>query len=135
MLVKWTVAFLAVVGAFVLAGVAGGLAADSLGYWSTPAAGFSAALAVVLVAYFSAPARKLLAAASAFVVGAAAAWSLLEPSFFPESYGERGGYEPTHLPIVATYIGGLLGLLASVCLRRWAGPNNSSKPTPLRGAA
>jgi len=135
MFLKWTMAFLAVAGAFLIAGIAGGLAADSLGFWSTLGAGFAAAFAVVLVAYFSAPAHKLSVAIAAFVVGAIVAWSLLEPSFYPESYRERGAYQLTHLPVLATYLGGLLGLLVSACIRYWAGPNNSSKPTPLRGAA
>ena len=134
MLLKWTLAFLAAAGAFTIAGVIGALTSDFLGFWSTPAAGFAAAFAVVLATYMSAPSHKLTVAVGSLFAGAAAAWYLLEPSFYPESYGARRAYQPTHLPIIGTYAGGLLGLLVSVSIHRWAGPNNSSKPTPLRGA-
>jgi hypothetical protein len=135
MVLRWSLALLAILGGFAVAGVLGGLAADVAGFWHLPGAGFSAAFAVVIVAYLAAPTYKLRTAAVALVLGAIAAWLLLEPSFYPESYGERGAYEPTHLPIIATYIGGLLGLVAAMLIGRWAGPNSSSKPTPLRGAA
>jgi hypothetical protein len=131
MLLKWTLAFLAAAGAFTISGVAGALITDALGLWSIPGAGFSAACAVVVVAYVSAPSHKFIVAASTFIAGATAAWLLLEPSFYPESYGSRRAYQPTHLPVAATYAGGLLGLFVSACIRRWAGPNNSSKPTLL----
>jgi hypothetical protein len=135
MLLKWTLSFLAALGAFTISGVAGALITDALGLWSIPGAGFSAAFAVVVAAYVSAPSHKFTTAASTFFAGAAAAWLLLEPSFYPESYGPHEAYRPTHLPVAATYAGGLLGLFVSACIQRWAGPNSSSKPTPLRGAA
>ena len=135
MVLRWAMALLAVFGGFAVAGILGGLATDIAGFWHLPGAGFSAAFAVVVVAFLAAPSHKLRTATFALILGAVVAWLPLEPSYYPESYGDRGAYEPTHLPIVATYIGGLLGLLASVLIRRWAGPNNSFKPKPLRGSA
>lgn len=135
MVLKWTLALLAVLGGFIVAGTLGSIATDLAGFWHLPGAGFSAAFAVVVVAYIAAPSHKLLCATVALLLGAIAARLVLEPSWYPESYGERGAYQPTHLPIIATYAGGLLGLIVAAVLRRWAGPNNSSKPTPLRGAA
>ena len=135
MVLRWALGFLAVLSGFLVAGVLGGFATVLTGFWYLPGAGFSAAFAVVVVAYLAAPSRKFRASTVALILGAVVAWVLLEPSFYPESYGERGAYQPTHFPIVATYLGGLLGILASALIGRWAGPNNSFKPTPLRGAA
>ena len=135
MILKWALALLAVLGGFLLAGISGSLLTEFAGFWDLPGAGFSAAFAVVVVAYLAAPSHKLLISVIALVLGAVAAWFVLEPSFYPESYGERGAYLPTHLPIIATYIGGILGLIVAAALRRWTGPNNSFKPKPLRGSA
>jgi hypothetical protein len=135
MVLRWALALLAIFGGFTAAGLLGGLASDFAGFWQLPGAGFSASFGVVVVAYLAAPAHKLHTAIVALILGAVAAWLLLEPSFYPESYGARGAYEPTHVPIVATYVGGLLGLVVAALISRWAGPNNSFKPTPLRGAA
>jgi hypothetical protein len=114
----WTLAVLAVLGAFFVAGIAGSFATDILGFWHLPGAGFSAALAVVITTYFAAPDRKLLFSCGAFAVGAIVAWLLLEPSSYPET--ERYGalaYQPTHLPVIATYIGGIIGLAIVGALR------------------
>ncbi|WP_232227685.1 hypothetical protein, partial [Aerolutibacter daejeonensis] len=121
MVLRWALALLAAFSGFAVAGIVGGLAAEFAGFWNLPGAGFSAAFAVVVLAYLAAPSHKLPAAAVALTLGAVVAWLLLEPSFYPESYGDRGAYEPTHLPVVTTYIGGLVGLLASVLIGRWAG--------------
>ena len=117
-LMHWSLAVLAVLGAFFVAGITGSLATDMLGFWHIPGAGFMAALAVVLTAYVAAPRRKTLFSCGAFVVGAIAAWLLLEPSSYPESqrYGDLA-YQPTHLPVVATYIGGVIGLALIGILR------------------
>jgi hypothetical protein len=135
MVLRWTLAMLAVAITFVGAGILGGVVAGIIGLWHLPVAGFSAAFFVVVVAYLAAPKHKVMAAVFTLFAGAVAAWLLLEPSFYPESYGDRGAYEPTHLPVIATYLGALLGLIATALTWRRAGPNNSSKPTPLRGAA
>jgi hypothetical protein len=120
MVLRWALAVLAVLGGFTVAGILGGLATDFAGFWNLPGAGFSAAFAVVVVAHLAAPSHKLRTATVALVLGAVVAWLLLEPSFYPESYGNRGAYEPTHLPVIATYIGGLLGLVAAALIGRWA---------------
>lgn len=121
-LMQWSLAVLAVLGAFFVAGIAGSIAADILGFWHIPGAGFFAATAVVVTAYLAAPRRKALFSCAAFALGASAAWILLEPSFYPESqrYGDLA-YQPTHLPIVATYIGGIIGLAIVGILRRRPG--------------
>lgn len=120
MVLRWALAVLAVLGGFTVAGILGGLATDFAGFWNLPGAGFSAAFAVVVVAHLAAPSHKLRTATVALVLGAVVAWLLLEPSFYPESYGNRGAYEPTHLPVIATCIGGLLGLVAAALIGRWA---------------
>lgn len=110
-LTQWLLALLAVVGAFFLAGLAGSVVADALGFWHIPGAGFCAALAVVVVAYVAAPSFKFTLSCLAFAVGAVLAWVVLEPSWYPDMrrYGAVA-YQPTHLPILATYIGGIIGL-------------------------
>ena len=137
--VEWSKAVLATLGAFIVAGVAAGFLAGALHVWATPVEGFVAAFAVVLAAYVFAPTLKVLAASLVLAVGAAAAWKLIGHSDFPESYGELA-YQPTQIPFFATIAGGLLAWLVACVLgwrRRRSGlaPNNSSKPTPLRGAA
>jgi hypothetical protein len=109
-------------GSFLVAGAAGGFAAWCLQLWLLPGAGFCAAAAVVVVGYLAAPAFKLPTSGVVFVVGAVAAWIILEPSWLPESYGDRA-YQRTHLPVLATYCGGILGLLVTALLGKTrAGP-------------
>lgn len=117
-LLQWSLAVLAVIGAFLVAGVSGALATEMLGFWHLPGAGFLAALAVVVTAYLAAPRRRTLFSCAAFLIGAIAAWILLEPSSYPDSqrYGELA-YQPTHLPVVATCIGGIIGLAIIGILR------------------
>ncbi|WP_022972460.1 hypothetical protein [Xanthomonas maliensis] len=118
MIQRWITAVLIVLGGFLLAGVLGGLVTAIAGRWPIPGAGFCAALTVVVLAHMAAPAHKLGAALGVLVVGSGLAWLLLEPAFYPESYRGRGAYQPTHLPIVATYAGGLVGALL-VLAGRW----------------
>jgi hypothetical protein len=127
MIMKWALAILAVLGGFLLAGISGKVLTELAGFWGLPGAGFSAAFAVVLVTYLAAPSHKLLSSAIALILGAVAAWLVLEPSFYPESYGEQGAYQPTHLPIIATYVGGILGSIVAAALMRWTRPNSSFK--------
>ena len=116
----WFLAALAVLGAFLVAGIAGSAATGALGFWHLPGAGFSAALAVVLSAYLALPSRRFFYACCAFAIGAILAWMLLEPSWYPESYG-ASAYQPTHLPVIATYLGGLVGLAIAGVLSVRAG--------------
>lgn len=121
MTMRWMLALLAVIGGFFLAGIAGGIVSNVLlDVWSLPGAGFSAAFAVVVVTYLVAPGHKLISASIAFMIGAIIAYVMLEPSFLPESYGDRGAYEPTHLPVIATYLGGVVGLMIVAVLERWS---------------
>ena len=60
---QWILAFLAVAGAFFLAGLGGSVAADLLGFWHIPGAGFCSALAVVLATYVAAPSSSSRSAA------------------------------------------------------------------------
>ncbi len=135
MVLRWLLALLFVLGGFPYAAVLGGLATELAGFWHLPGACFGAAFTVVVVAYLAAPTHKLPAAFVSLILGAIAAWLLLEPSLYPESYGDRGAYEPTHLPVIATHIGGLLGLFAAGLIWLWAGPNNSFKQKPLHCSA
>ena len=115
---QWMLAILAVAGAFFLGGIGGSIAMDLLGFWHIPGAGFCAALAVVLITYVAAPKFKFTLSCFAFLVGALAAWMVLEPSWYPDMkrYG-TAAYQPTHLPVIATYIGGIIGLLVAGVLR------------------
>ena len=127
MKLRWLVAVLAIIGGFFISGIVGSLVTDALGFWSLPGAGFSAAVAVVVVTYMAAPHSKFVAACIALLVGAIVAWLTVEPYFFPESYQDGRAYQPTHLPIAATYIGGILGLLAVAIYNFTRKPNNSLK--------
>lgn len=118
---RWILPILAVFGSFFIAGIAGSIVSDMLGYWDTPGAGFCAAFAVVLTTYFAAPDRKFVNACLAFALGAVAAWFFLEPSWYPEHYRQRA-YEPTHLPLFITYLGGAIGLAIAAILRRREAP-------------
>ena len=120
MISKWLVAPFAVLGAFVVAGIAGALVMDGLGFWDPPGAGFCAAAAVVCMAYFAAPRYQLASACVALVLGAVVAWLLLEPSSLPERRGDPQAYQPTHIPVVATYLGGVAGLLTAFASSFWS---------------
>ncbi|MHC5538351.1 hypothetical protein ACYOEI_08995 [Singulisphaera rosea] len=124
---RWILLFTAIVGSFAVAFPLGVIASHIVGVWDEPGAGFVSALAVVLMAYFLAPNYRLQFSVLVFVVGANIAWSLLEPSFLPKSFGDRA-YQPTHLPILWTYAGGLLGLLLVIGL----GSNRDSNLHPRR---
>ena len=115
---RWSLAFFAVAGAFFIAGVAGAIVSDVAGFWYRPGAGFAAALAVVVTTYVSAPTRKFQLSCIALAVGAITAWLILEPSWYPDSERYHPlAYQPTHLPFIATFAGGVLGLLLVAVLR------------------
>ena len=104
----WAIAAFAVIGSFFISGILAAFAADAVGLWHLPIAGFSAAFAVVAVAYWAAPERKLLVAVLALMLGALVAWPLLGTQHYPEHYSGGLAYQPTYLPLAATYLGGLL---------------------------
>jgi hypothetical protein len=113
----WLLPILAVSGAFLVAGMAGAIVMEMLGFWNLPGAGFCAALAVVLTTFYASPQRRYLITCSVFAAGVAAAWFFLEPSWYPESYGAQA-YQLTHLPFIVTCSGGLVGLVLLAALRR-----------------
>lgn len=110
---RWVLAAFAVFGAFIACSFGGAVVASLVGLWDLPVAGFFAAFAVVAVTYLAAPARGRELAGVVFLAGCAAAWWLLEPSFYPESYASRA-YQPTHLPFLASLAGGAVAL--AVCV-------------------
>ena len=114
----WSLAVLAIFGAFFIAGLAGSFITDYFGLWHLPGAGLSAAFAVVVTAYVASPSHKLRSSFVALLVGAFVAWVFIEPYWYPETanYGDLA-YQPTHLPFVATLAGGVLGLLSAFLLR------------------
>ena len=115
---RWFFAFLAVAGAFFIAGITGSIVTDLAGFWHLPGAGFSAALAVVLTTYVAAPNLKFQASCLALVIGALTAWLLLDSSSYPDMDRYDGlAYQTTHLPFIATLTGGVLGLLLVAMLR------------------
>jgi len=121
MALKWLLMLLAVLGGFFTAAIVGALITAYAGFWDLPAAGFCAAFAVVVVTYLAAPRHKMPSATLAFCIGAVVAWFFLEPSFYPE-YPARYqdvAYQPTHLPLIATCLGGILGLAVVMGLWRW----------------
>ena len=135
MSIRWFFTASVISVSFIVAGFIGAFVADAFQLWYEPVIGFFAAFAVVLSTYLSAPHHKLTSAIAAFFVGAVLAWILLKDSFYPSSYGEELAYTSTYLPLVVTYLGGTLGCLTAALINWWVGPNNSFKPTPLRGAA
>lgn len=114
---SWFLMVLVTVGTFVIATIVGFLLAAFLGIWPEPAAGFLAAFLVVFMASFAAPSHKPLSAILTFAIGAAAAWYLLEPSFYPESFPDKA-YQATHMPWLMTCSGGILGLLVAILTTR-----------------
>ena len=115
---SWSLAVLAIFGAFFIAGLTGSFITDYFGLWHLPGAGFAAALAVVVTTYIASPSHKFRSSFIALLVGAVVAWIFIEPYWYPESknYGDLA-YQPTHLPFVATLAGGVLGLLFAFLLR------------------
>ena len=114
----WSLAVLAIFGAFFIAGLAGSFITDYFGLWHLPGAGLSAAFAVVVTAYVASPSHKLRSSFVTLLVGAFVAWVFIEPYWYLETanYGHLA-YQPTHLPFVATLSGGILGLLSAFLLR------------------
>lgn len=117
MILKWTLAALGVFAAFIAGYLVGVFVDGYLHYWGLPWSGFCAAFSIVLASYLAAPSHKRAAARIILIIGAGAAWYLLEPSWYPEYYGNKA-YQPTHLPLLATYIGGILGLVIAELFQR-----------------
>ena len=84
--------------------------------WIDPTYGFIAAFCVVLSAYLIAPSAKKWIGIIAFLLGAIAAWFIVGESYYPENYANP--YQPTYLPLMVTYCGGLLGVIVCFFLDR-----------------
>ncbi len=97
---------------FVVSAVGAGLLADLIGIWKKPVIGASAAFFVVLSGYVTAPCYKRIAASIWLIVGAISAWVLAGNSYYPEDYTQA--YEITLIPLIATYLSGILALL--ICM-------------------
>ena len=97
---------------FVVAAVSGGLFADFIGVWKKPVIGGGAAFFVVITGYVTAPSHKQIAAAVWLIVGAIAAWVLAGNSSYPEDYTQA--FQPTIMPLIITYLSGLVALLLCV---------------------
>lgn len=115
-LIRWLSTPFVPVMAFLLAALSSGLLADKLGFWHEPVMGFVSAFVVVISAYLTAPDGKDWISLVAFLIGAVVAWFLVGDSFYPENYFRA--YEPTYVPLVATYIGGLIGVILCFVLNR-----------------
>ena len=112
--IRWFALGPAVFAAFVLVGIAAGLISDALGVWYEPVVGAACAAAFVFVSYVLAPEFKVAVATYALIAGAVLAWQLTSPpSFYPENYAAYA-YVPSYLPIVVTYVAGLLSWCACV---------------------
>lgn len=108
----FTLSFVIVIISFVFSAVAAGLLADLVGIWKKPAIGSVAAFCVVIVGYVTAPSHKRMASVIWLIVGAISAWFLAGDSYYPEDY--EHAYQLTIIPLLATYLSGLLDLL--LCL-------------------
>ena len=115
---RWTVLVPATATAFVAAGVVGSVLGSVLGVWGEPLIGALAAGVFVAVPFWIAPSQRRLVATAALAVGAALAWRLVgPPSSYPEGYGDLA-YQPTYLPIVATYVAGAVTWTGCALLAR-----------------
>ena len=103
---------------FVVASITGGLLADLVGVWKKPVIGSTAAFCVVIAGYATAPTHKQTAAVVWLIIGAIAALYLSSTSPYPED-------KPTLIPLYATYVSGIIGLL--MCMLWHKKHNKNSK--------
>jgi hypothetical protein len=124
---QWVICIFSIIGAFVSCGIGGALLAGLFDVWELPIAGFCAAFAVVSMTYIAAPSNNRFFASFALVSGGVFAWLILEPSSYPESY-EALAYQPTHMPLVSTLLGGVIAYL--ICIM----PSIVFRKTKLTGS-
>ncbi|PKH87656.1 MULTISPECIES: hypothetical protein [Colwellia] len=108
----FTLSIVIVIISFVISAFSAGLLADLAGVWKKPIIGAVAAFCVVIVGYATAPSHKRLASAIWLIVGAISAWFLAGDSYYPEDY--EHAYQLTIIPLLATYLSGLLALLLCI---------------------
>ena len=108
----FTISVVIVIITFIVSATTAGILADLAGVWKKPFIGASAAFFVVLCGYITAPSHKQLASITWLIVGAITGWVLAGNSYYPEDYQQA--YQPTLIPMVATYLSGLVALV--ICL-------------------
>lgn len=101
--------------------------------------GLEAAFAAVCMgsaAWWFAPFARRPVITVTFLVGSWLAWEILEPWWFSE--GHPRAYEPSHVPIIVTLVGGLIAYAVLwVLTSRWPGVGDVEERealTRLRGA-
>ena len=97
-----------VVVIFIVTATTAGILAGYVGVWKKPIIGAVAAFCVVVSGYITAPSHKQWAASIWLLVGAIAAWFLSGDSYYPEDH--QHAYQLTYIPLVATYLSGVLAL-------------------------
>ncbi len=94
---------------FVIAAFASGTIAGYIGLWKKPIIGACSAFIVVLVGYKTAPKYKKHAAVLWLLSGAIAAFFLSGDSYYPENH--QYAYQLTYIPLIATYISGIIAVI------------------------
>jgi hypothetical protein len=116
---------------FLFLGLALAFLNSFLRLWFEPAAGFILALVWVLSAHLIAPDRKPIASAMAFGIGTMLAWQFIGDSWYPENHPKA--YQPTHLPIMVTIAGGVLGFAGSITMEMMKRKPKAYNATPHSG--
>ncbi len=101
---------------FIGAGVITSFVSSAIGLWDYPCVGATCAFVWVLSAYAIVPEKKLIVAIAAFLGGAILAYGPLEPAWWPEGFSQP--YQPTHLPLVATYVSGLIAVVIAATMEK-----------------
>jgi len=101
---------------FVVSAFTAGTLAGLADVWKKPIIGAVAAFCVVISGYVTAPSHKRTASAVWLIIGAISAWILAGDSYYPEDH--EHAYQLTIIPLLATYLSGLLALLICVVWHR-----------------
>ena len=101
---------------FVVSAFTAGTLAGLADVWKKPIIGAVAAFCVVISGYVTAPSHKRTASAVWLIIGAISAWILAGDSYYPEDH--EHAYQLTIIPLLATYLSGLLALLICVMWHR-----------------
>ena len=101
---------------FTISAFSAGALAGFAGVWKKPIIGAVAAFTVVICGYKTAPRYKQTSAVIWLLVGAVSAWFLAGDSYYPEDH--EHAYQLTIIPIAATYLSGLIALVACLIWHR-----------------
>jgi hypothetical protein len=77
--------------------------------WKEPIAGAIAAIIVVLYSFVAAPKLKMYVALAGYLLGVFLVYQILDMRWYPECHVKA--YTSTMLPIISTYISGLVTLV------------------------